>query len=947
MQSSYTEKLLLNTLRIIPYEPGCVSELTDRGLRKAMTVNENLKSLGFTLSPRDIGLLAVSPSCDGLYERVRALMPEVKADPMYPDFPEQVMNLTEAQLRLHQLMHYASTYGMELLTGGKVSRGWLPDVEKTEKTEEDTRLLKAAVVELVEEEKVPAEALGRILGRRERLTLTQKELVLQLAPCVSQDFLKGIRIPFKDNISLLFPDVLDHLPKETALQVLAGLCQHTGDVLNNIEFRMKERKYHFRTSEKRLLVKLLESFPAADFRANLILSDSKRERNLKILRHLDYNLYSRSLPHKKAVADLRDGKLVSWESMMKRKLLGREEDALAFAAARPGILVRMLSWLLTLGYSEEEIAEAARQTAGGLSTQTLVKLLASFRSETEEAIRMAWNDEIRTVENKYAEELRKWNADTLVWEYRSRLSNLEWRKDSGISNRTVQAEREKEEFSSSALEKRYQEELEALMEPVEKAAAIWIGRRNQDLSRLENRLKEIRDMMNLCRAMMDNYSRLCKEGRAPEEGSVILAQKHAEYAAGRLDSLTSQEAKLLEKAESIQDENRKVTGRIREEMQIDAKKAELKAKFDRLKEESGEKIARIDARLAEEKAEIQSLYEKEREKLELELRRKQKVLASSGMAEISRILARRDAELSAIGKKYQNRIRRLKTIPERKRIILSFLAEHLARITTPLRGKKVWLDPGLFDLRYSCLEMSDKSGDSTYIPSGLCFKIPEKANVVRFFVYWNDRTRVDIDLHASAERVFIQNGKEARDRFHVGWCSNFKKDGVIHSGDITHSNAAEYIDVNLNHDGSLSRVFLNVDLFSGHPHLSEVEECYIGLMAVDKTGRSVRLYDPANCFFTHEIRQNCKGLYYGYLDVKNRYVRFIGKPNQFGYYSGELDTDPDRNLYVQEYLDLLIAGQEAEWCDNPDEAEVLLTVDKSDKTGAISLIDQNFFLDAV
>ena len=54
-------KLLLDELRLVVYEKGD-APLTEALLTKAVTLNENLKALGYTLSPADIAALAVSPS---------------------------------------------------------------------------------------------------------------------------------------------------------------------------------------------------------------------------------------------------------------------------------------------------------------------------------------------------------------------------------------------------------------------------------------------------------------------------------------------------------------------------------------------------------------------------------------------------------------------------------------------------------------------------------------------------------------------------------------------------------------------------------------------------------------------------------------------------------------------------------------------------------------------
>ena len=82
-------ELLLSELRMAAYEPGSPERGTDASLREAVTVNENLMSLGYTLRPDDIARLSVSGSLHGFYDRIKALVPDVTAEPMYPGFPRQ------------------------------------------------------------------------------------------------------------------------------------------------------------------------------------------------------------------------------------------------------------------------------------------------------------------------------------------------------------------------------------------------------------------------------------------------------------------------------------------------------------------------------------------------------------------------------------------------------------------------------------------------------------------------------------------------------------------------------------------------------------------------------------------------------------------------------------------------------------------------------------------
>ena len=63
-------KLLLSELHMVVYQPGDLSRLTDRLLCEAVTLNENLQSLGFVLKPDALMHLAVSPSLHTFFEDV-------------------------------------------------------------------------------------------------------------------------------------------------------------------------------------------------------------------------------------------------------------------------------------------------------------------------------------------------------------------------------------------------------------------------------------------------------------------------------------------------------------------------------------------------------------------------------------------------------------------------------------------------------------------------------------------------------------------------------------------------------------------------------------------------------------------------------------------------------------------------------------------------------------
>lgn len=850
-------KHLLSELHMVVYQPGDPARLNDQLLCEAVTVNENLRSLGLALKPVDILRLAVSPSLCSFYEAVKGLIPDVKAKPMYPGFPQQVMELSEAEFRFHQALHYFSTYGVELLTGTEVSRGWLPEYDGPERTENDTRLLETNVVELVSEDATAIATLKILLGRRERLTNPELELVLESAANCTPEQMQGLKVRFKENLELLFPMLLQKADRETALKTLRVICSHSGDVLRCSMAYLRGRKYHLRTSEKKLLVKLLESYPVWNLRQNLMQSNALRERNLVVLQHLDYNQYSRSPEHREAVRALRNGELLSWHGISEALLCEHSPKALQHLSQRPGYMLRMLNRLLSLDYTQETILDALRPHAADLSGHLILKVLRTLATR-KDMLKQKHQADINACNEKYRQEM--------------------WR--SGLY--------EIESFYNS---RKYTCQAEARQRRAQKEAALQLLRHGL----------EKQDALN------NNRLRLISNAHTHMEldTDLLWCLFEPDYFRNAIVRCEEELVPLRERAENIQSEA---------DRWLEERMAAIAAVYD-------QKIRWINQWEQETLAQIEADYRKELE----------------DVSEADRTLAdRKAAELAALEAQYQQQLRMVCFDHQAVQILKELLKEHFRIASTVLKGKKVFVDLHQFDLAHSSLETEDRSKDGGYIRSGIAWKIPEHAKYVRFFTYWNDPSRVDIDLHAGG--VDMQGNS-----LHVGWNASHKASGVVHSGDITHSDAAEYIDIDL--DAPIREIYANVNLFYGKYSFKGVQTCYVGMMAVDKIGAEIKHYDPANCFFTHTLTQNTRNLFYGYVDVQNRCVRFVGQPNHNAWAARPQIEDAESMFSLQDYLDCVLEGQGAELVESPEEAEVVLTMGKSLLDNGISLVDNNFFLE--
>ena len=792
------EKLLLSELRIAVYKKNedTSYELTDEAMTAVVTVNEELGQLGYTLRPQDLAALAKSPSLSDFPQHFRSLLQFVEAEPMYPDFPRQVMAMDEAEFRFHQLMHYFSTYGVEDLLGVEVSRGWMPDMDKTEKTKQDEILLDAKVIELLPEEEAPLVAAKRVLSRRNRLNDPDREIVTLAIPLLTPEDLGGIKVPFKENLTELFEAILKSSSGDRGLRLWRQMCSHTGDVIKCVRGILPRHDYHFRTSQKKAIVRLLESYPADDFSANLILSRGKREKSLEVLQFVDYNMYSRSADHKEAVRALRNGELRSWEAQAKYLLSSGDEGALDFIAARPGMMLRMLNWLLNLGYTADELTDRLVLQAGRMSPNTMLRVINA----------MELKDRLAPDEAVYQEKRSKISIDAKhAREYcESKHSQLQADHEMRIMIRKF--------------DRWYNKQLSLI---IEDRSCGWLER-----MRKRSSLRKVRN--NYMRELEGHRKRMTD----PEHVEMLI---------------------------------RNINGR--------------------------------------EKKQLRELDESYR-------------------SDVSRY-SRDSANTETI-----------------RSIMKTLLAKHLEEKETVIRGRKVYLDSGTYDLRASRMTAGEKTDDGGYLPDGMAVRIPDEVNYLRFFFYWNYRSRVDVDLHVTAADL---DGN----KIHIGWDGEYTERGITHSGDITTSDAAEYIDIDMS--APVSCAFTDIHLYDGKTGFGAIETCFVGLMAVDSNAEDIALYNPANCIFTHELRSNDTFIHYGKIDVQGRRMYHGGKsPEKWTEFS-KADVsgiEHETSFTVEDYVDMLMRSQGAEIAASPDDAEVILTIDKSSDEKAVSLCDHNFFLEA-
>ena len=232
-------------------------------------------------------------------------------------------------------------------------------------------------------------------------------------------------------------------------------------------------------------------------------------------------------------------------------------------------------------------------------------------------------------------------------------------------------------------------------------------------------------------------------------------------------------------------------------------------------------------------------------------------------------------------------------------------------------NKKVYIDEKNVDFSRSKIEITDKFEEGGYITNGMAIRVPEKAKFLRFFTYWNDDERIDIDLHG----VAVESDGEIS---HVGWNADFRNGSLVHSGDITHSNAAEYIDLDIDNakKGGVRKVQFNINSYTGVP-FNKIETVFTGLMALSGMGQKTDLFDPKNVLFRHDLKNKSMSVDYGIIDLENNFIYIIGEKSD-RHNDTNIDEVSNVKLNIKEYLNFLILSQGGEITDDKSESDLTL-----------------------
>jgi hypothetical protein len=344
------------------------------------SLQKNIESLGFLVADDVVeGLKRMSPiQVDAFYQRlVKDLRAMVGAHrqfkPMYPNFPTQVMELTEAELYFRALTHYWTLK--------------LPEFEAEERPElADTP--KYSIIRLGDREGF--EQIFTLLAKSKSPFSPQDQEDVKWFVAQYRDGINRLlpeQIPCKENLGFLGAELIRNT--SDADTVLGGHVRTATDVLRiaaamsggDVSLAAACKFGKFRRSERALLLGWIE-------RAGGRTEDMLRRKGrwVRLGERLHPAEYATRFPQTAAAFDVirNDRPFETFNSRIEKSLVCNDTSAVLEALdARPGELARRLDHLARTAPDATAVVSRFGARADKVSTPVLLQVMTHFRHRNE------------------------------------------------------------------------------------------------------------------------------------------------------------------------------------------------------------------------------------------------------------------------------------------------------------------------------------------------------------------------------------------------------------------------------------------------------------------------------------------------------------------------------------------------------------------------------------
>lgn len=334
----------------------------------------NIESLGYTFSLELLERIRTLSEAEffPLYSEVVTVLKEMvgasrKYKPMYPNFPEQVMEASEGELYLQAITHCLT---------------WQLPVHEVKKRLPLLRESRLKVIQLGTDEELLQTGMNLLRAKSSLSAQDKEDLAALLTECDGIAEALPPEIPHKENAAVVASILLraDKLPPgffatycKTAIDVLRlAVALSDGDV--SLAAPAKFRK--FSRAERRLLLRLLEASP--NLAEDMLRYKGRWIRLGEILHPFEYK--DRYPQTAEAFDILRNNRrLETFNSKVELALAcGDVHEATSLLVQRPGEFARRLDHLLRLAADRDEVLRSFAQVAPLVSTPVLLQALNHF-----------------------------------------------------------------------------------------------------------------------------------------------------------------------------------------------------------------------------------------------------------------------------------------------------------------------------------------------------------------------------------------------------------------------------------------------------------------------------------------------------------------------------------------------------------------------------------------
>jgi len=348
------------------------------------TMLKNVESLGFIFS-KDIVNILKTYSIEDLTRFYKTTIEILKKmvganvvhNPMYPNFPDQVMEMDELELYFNAIIHY-----------------WTTDVPEYDK--EDRKKLKGKY-------KLKVVALGtkedfdnifkNLFGAKVALSKTDRKDVAWIVRQYREDIviLLPSKISNKENLSYLFgllktnnllsDDILSKWFKTPTdiLRLITALSDGDVSLASNTKF------INFKRSDRRLFLKVLEN--SGSLGEDILRHKNKWLRVGEILHPMEYkNKYPKCYDIFDKLRN--DKKIETFNSKVELCIKENKlSELLVLLESRPGEFARKLDRLLRIFANGRAIVKSFGEVANKVANPILLQLVAHFKTRNENAYR--------------------------------------------------------------------------------------------------------------------------------------------------------------------------------------------------------------------------------------------------------------------------------------------------------------------------------------------------------------------------------------------------------------------------------------------------------------------------------------------------------------------------------------------------------------------------------